>query len=211
MNRILLETKKIIKRDNLYDYLRVYPWLTGYLGDPSSKVWFLGENPSLRGIKNVHNRHPTQTENLQWNNHDGDRLFREALTEVGFKGGQPTENEGWYCYITNVIKEPEIVKDRNEKKKDSNYWKKQALRWLPILQLQINNGNPFVLVAIGKAALNILTYMKLNGLKSPSLVLIPHYSYVMFRPDRKTRLGPKHPIRIKEFKDSINRIKQLYG
>jgi uracil-DNA glycosylase len=211
MNPILQEIKRVIKDNNLYNYLRDYAWLTGYLGNFDSRVWFIGENPRLRGVISVHNRHSDRTENLQWNSHDGDRLFREALTEAGFKSGEPNKDEGWDCYITNSIKEPEIVKDRNVKKGDANYWKTQALCWLPILQLQIEHGKPIVLVAIGKTAFKILEYMKSNGLVAPQLDLIPHYSYIMFRPDSKTGLGPRHPRRIKEFKNSIYKIKKLYS
>lgn len=211
MKSILLETKRIIRDNHLYNYLRDYPWLTGYLGNPKSKVWFVGENPSLRGVRNVHNREHNRTENLQWNSHDGDRLFREALTEAGFKSGNPEKNAGWRCYITNVIKEPEIVKHRNERKRDSKYWKEQALCWLPLLQLQIDHGNPSVLVAIGRTAFTMLKYMKLSGLRAPNLDLIPHYSYIMFRPDSTTGLGPRHPRRTREFKNEVNRIKRLYA
>ena len=209
-NQILNAIKKVIKKYNLYDYFKDYPWLTGYIGNLNSTVWFVAENPSLSGVKNVHNRHTEHTENLQWNSHSGDWLLRNSLTEFGFKKGDSYENVGWNCYITNVIKEPETVGIRNKKKQNKKYWQEQALHWLPILQLQINNGKPKVLVAIGGQALEILNFMKLNGLKSPQFDKIPHYSYIMKRPDRKTNLGPGHPTRIKEFKDEILRIKNKY-
>jgi uracil-DNA glycosylase len=210
-NSIIEETKRVIKDNHLNDYLKEYPWMVGFLGNPQSRVWFVGVNPSLRAVRNVHNRSNDKTPNLQWNSSSGEMLLREALTETGFKSGNPGKNEGWNCYITNVIKEPEIVKNRNERKKDQNYWKPQAKRWLPLFQLEINNGNPSVLVAIGKTALKILEFMRLNGLKCPQFDLIPHYSYIMLRPDNKSHLGPRHPLRIKEFKDSICRINKLYG
>ena len=202
--------KQVIKNEQLSDYLQDYPWLTGYLGNPQSSVWFVGENPSRRGIESVSKRHIEHTENLQWNSHSGDELFRESLTEAGFKSGQPGENEGWDCYITNVIKEPEWVKERNEKKKDPKYWQVQALRWLPILQMQILSGNPKVLVAIGNQARKILVFMMNKGLVAPAVDMIPHYSYIMKRPDRKTKLGPGHPSRVRHFKNEILRIKDLY-
>ena len=71
-------------------------------------------------------------------------------------------------------------------------------------------GNPTVLVAMGKTTFNILKKMKLYGLRTPQLDIIPHYSYIMFRPDAKRKLGPRDPIRIKEYKAEIRRIKELY-
>ena len=141
--------KKIIRRDHLDNWFEDYPWLTGQLGNIKSPVWFIGENPSLSGVKRVDQRSVDKTENLQWNSHNGDRLFRETLSESGLKHGLPGSNEGWDCYITNAIKEPEIVSERNKKKRDSSYWKEQAERWMPILQEQIDTGRPEVLAALG--------------------------------------------------------------
>jgi uracil-DNA glycosylase len=210
-HEILIAIKKIIKKNELYDYLKDFPWLKGYIGNPNSSVWFIGENPSLDGVKKVHDRNIEHSENLQWNSHSGDWLLRNSLTELGFKEGDSGENVGWHCYITNVIKEPETVAVRNKKKKDKNYWHVQALRWLPILQLQLDSGKPKVLVAMGGQTLEILRFMKINGLKAPEFDFIPHYSYIMKRPDRSTNLGPGHPLRIKEYKEAMTRIKNKYG
>ena len=208
---ILEETKKIIRRYSLPDYLKRFPWLTGYIGDINSKIWFVGENPSLRGVENVDKKNPIKDVNLQKNSHVGDWLFRDALTECGLKTGAPRKNEGWNCYITNAIKLPEIVVSRNkEKNKNKDYLTEQINQWMPLLQLQINLGKPKVLVAMGKTVLNILEKMKRLGLNAPELDIIPHYSYIMFRPDQKRKLGPRDPIRIKEFKEEVKRIKEKY-
>ena len=106
---IILETKRIIKKYNLPDYLATFPWLTGYIGDIDSNIWFIGENPSWKGVEDVDRRNTVKSENLQWNSHVGDWLLRESLTECGLKIGDPRKNEGWKCYITNVIKLPEKV------------------------------------------------------------------------------------------------------
>lgn len=208
---IINETKKIIIKYNLQDYLERFPWLTGCIGDINSKIWFIGENPSWKGVEDVDKRNPVKSENLQWNSHAGDWLLREALTECGLKIGDPEKNEGWNCYITNVIKLPEKVEKRNkEKSKNKDYLEIQIRQWMPLLQLQIDEGKPTVLVAMGKTTLNILKNMKLYGLNTPQLDIIPHYSYIMFRPDSKRKLGPRDPIRIKEYKVEIKRIKELY-
>ena len=175
-------------------------------GTSKCPVWFIGENPSLSGVKRVDQRSVDKTENLQWNSHNGDRLFRETLSESGLKHGLPGSNEGWDCYITNAIKEPEIVSERNKKKRDSSYWKEQAERWMPILQEQIDTGRPEVLAALGCQAEKILKYMIKIGLKAPKIEKIHHYSYIMKRPEAGTRRGPGHPDRILEFKNSVKEI-----
>jgi len=203
--------KDIIRVDEIYDWFVDFPWLTGFIGNENASIWFIGENPSLNGVKAVDKRSSVKTENLQWNSHDGDRLLREAITEAGLKFGNPETNQDWNCYITNAIKEPEIVRERNEKKRDSQYWKTQAERWLPVLQYQINSGNPQVLVALGGQAYKILNYMKRSGLSGPKIEKIHHYSYIMLRPEAGTHRGPRHPDRIAEFKASIKELVKRYG
>lgn len=200
----------VIRENHLDNWLEEYPWLIGYIGNPAAPIWFIGENPSLSGVEAVHRRSKTMSENLQWNSHDGDRLLREAIAEAGLKSGNPESDEGWKCYITNAIKEPEIVAIRNERKRDARYWQQQAKRWLPVLQRQINSGAPRVLVALGGQAQKILIHMKGLGLKGPPLIKINHYSYVMFRPEAGTRRGPRHPDRIAEFKSSISAVAKTY-
>lgn len=211
MVEIVQKIKNTIYENQLHDWFIEFPWLTGYIGNPCSAVWFIGENPSLTGVKNVDKRSTEKTENLQWNSHDGDKLLREAITEAGLKSGKVDVNEKWNCYITNAIKEPELVGERNRKKRNSQYWKEQAERWLPILQNQIDSGNPKVLVALGGQSEKILKHMMKLGLKVPALEKIHHYSYIMMRPEAGARRGPRHPDRIKEFKESIKLIAKKYS
>jgi len=196
----------VIAEFGLPNWLTDFPWLTGHLGDASAPIWFVGENPSLTGVESVHNRSTDRTENLQWNSHDGDRLFREAISEAGLKTGSPAGAGGWKCYITNAIKEPERVGVRNELKRDARYWKAQACRWWPVLQTEINHGRPMILVALGGQVDKILTYMRSLGLKAPPQTKITHYSYIMHRPEAGSRRGPRHPQRIREFKESVRNI-----
>lgn len=203
--------KEIIHRDHLDNWFNDYPWLTGQLGNINSPVWFIGENPSLSGVRNIDRMSVDKTENLQWNSSSGDKLLREALSESGLKYEVPGSNEGWECYITNAIKEPEIVSERNKKKRDSSYWKEQAKRWMPVLQEQIDIGRPEVLVALGGQAEKILRYMITIGLQAPRIEKIHHYSYIMKRPEAGTSRGPGHPDRILEFKNSIREIARSYS
>ena len=202
--------KKVICENHLDNWLDKYPWLIGFIGNPNSPIWFIGENPSLRGVIAVHRQSQTISENLQWNFHDGDRLLRESITEAGLKSGDPTADAGWRCYITNAIKEPEIVAIRNAKKLDKRYWQVQAERWWPVLQEQIDCGTPRVLVALGGQAHKILVHMKSLGLRCPPVIKISHYSYVMYRPEASTRRGPRHLDRIAEFKSSISALAKEY-
>lgn len=205
MSEIIEAQLETIASNNLYNWIDDYPWLTGYLGTINSSIWFLGENPSLNQVGKQAKK-SILDENLQWNASAGDHLLRDALTEAGLKTGDPSSNYGWTCYITNVIKEPEIVNERNRKKSDSSYWKSQAEMWLPVLQKQIDLGSPKLLVTLGGQADKILRYMKKLGLKAPKHVKIHHYSYIMLRPESGTKRGPRHPDRIREFKLSVKHL-----
>jgi len=152
-----------------------------------------------------------RTPNLQWNWHKGDILLREAITEAGLKLGNPRNNEGWQCYITNAVKQPDRVKERNSKKKDQSYWQDEAKAWRHVLQIQIDNGSPKVLVALGKEVYKILEFMIADGLKAPhDLQKVDHYSYVMFRPEARTHRGPGNRERIAEFKQNIISVAKQY-
>lgn len=211
MRAIDRAVKRVIAKHGLHNWLADFPWLKGYIGDPRSAVWFIGENPSMQGVVRVHSRDARKSENLQWNSHDGDRLLREAITEAKLKQGSPDANVGWHCYITNAIKGPEVVAERNARKRTATYWKTQAEIWMPVLQRQIELGNPRVLVALGGQSTKILRHMVKVGLRVPVLEQVHHYSYIMLRPEAGTNRGPRHPDRVREFKESIFAISMKYG
>ena len=115
-NRIDSEIKKIIRDHGLCDWLTKYPWLTGSLGNLKAPVWFLGEYPSRTAIAKVDKKADAggATSNLQWSCFDESaKLWREAVTEAGLKVGEPCDDSGWNCYITNIIKEPQIPSNLN--------------------------------------------------------------------------------------------------
>jgi hypothetical protein len=211
MDPISKENGETIRAHKIYNWLKDYAWLKGYIGDRSYPIWFVAENPSLRGVERVHKRNRLISENSQWNAHAGDRLFREALVKAGLKAGDPLDGEGWKCYITDIIKEPEIVKDRNLRKRDSSYWKNQALNWLPVFLEEIRLGRPEVLVAVGSQTRPILEFLRNKGASLPRIDQIQHYSYIMFRPDNWTGLGPGHSKRKRDFIASVQRISKLYA
>ena len=209
MNSVDEMIQGIIKENNLADWFIEYPWLKGYIGNPESEIWFVAENPSRKGLENIAVPKNDRTPNLQWNSHAGDLLLREAIAEAGLKLGDPRDADGWKCYITNAIKQPDYVSQRN-KKKSSSFLHAESLRWMPVLQFQIDNGNAKVLVALGKEVERILKYMVKDGLKCPPLERIHHYSYIMFRPEARTKRGPGNKERIEEFKNSVITIANNY-
>ena len=200
----------MIKRYKLYDWFNDYPWWVGYIGNIHSAVWFLGENPSLIQLDRQSKTLDCDI-NSQWNISLGDKLLRKAITEANLKTGEPFQNDGWKCYITNAIKTPEKVSARNKEKSDSNYWKKQALMWLQVLQLQVNLGQPKIIVTLGSQAEKIFKFMCDNGLEAPKHKKIHHYSYIMHRPEARTHRGPGHPDRKIEFIASIKAITKEYA
>lgn len=215
------QTRWVDHQSALRDWLDEFPWLTGYLGDPLSPVWFIAECPSLTAIEKADKRErgkpePNQelSENLQWNCHDKDtQMLREALTRAGLKDGDLCANSDWRCYLTNAVKEPQFAKDRNAQKPKKNMLREDANIWWPVLQHQIDNGKPGVLVPIGQNSADLLEYMRECGLKTSAEIISPiyQYSYIMTKPDRKMGLGPGHPARIEEFEASILKIAWRYG
>ena len=120
LNRIDSEIKKIIRDHGLCDWLTKYPWLTGSLGNLKAPVWFLGEYPSRTAIAKVDKKADAggATSNLQWSCFDESaKLWREAVTEAGLKVGEPCDDSGWNCYITNIIKEPQTPGKFNKQSK----------------------------------------------------------------------------------------------
>lgn len=204
MDAIEALTRDIIERERLEDWLAEFPWLTGHLGDPNAPIWFVAENPSRTPVERVDRLSGARTPNRQWSCYAGPegRLLREALGGAGLKTGDPCGEGGWRCYITNADKEPHRVGGRNSEK-DAEFMRRQAIRWQPELQAEIDRGSPKLLVAFGNQALKLLRYMVANGLRAPLIEKIHHYSYIVKRPERSSGRGPNHPDRVREFKQSI--------
>lgn len=205
-------TREIIRRDGLNDWLADFPWLTGAIGDPLASAWFLAENPSLKGVREAHASTASPSPNLQWTCAEGSasRLLRDAICEAGLKALGPCVDAAWSCYITNADKEPQPVEKRN-RGKGRGFMEQQATRWLPVLQAQIDRGDPKVLVCLGAQAERLLGLMRAKGLEAPPSRKVHHYSYVWFRPESKTGRGPRHPDRVQEFKEAIRRIADDFG
>ena len=123
---------KVIRDHALCDWFNEYPWLTGSLGNLKARVWFLGEYPSRAAVAKVDNRAKAGgfeiTANLQWSClEDSAKLWREAVTEAGLKVGEPCDDSGWNCYITNIIKEPQIPSEFNTQSNIENQGRSRTL------------------------------------------------------------------------------------
>ena len=185
----------------LDDHREQFPWLTGWLGDPSSPVWFVAENPSTTQINRINT--VASTPEHQWAASRGDQLFRETLVELGLKIGTAESAGGWRCYITDVMKSQVFVKDWNGRKRYEQL--RFAEAWAPVLRYELSAGDPQVLVVLGSNAERALNHLQRRELLPvlPRMCRVDHYSYVMHRPETRRRLGPGDPTRRIEWKQAV--------
>lgn len=132
---------------HLVDHRTRFPWLTGFLGDPMARVWFVAWYPSTRAVEKVHS--PTATCESQWLATEGDRIFRRNLLRCGFKTGNLNSPGGWKCYITDLVKADSSPSDWD---RTSPAGRQRVYEtWLPVLEWEFRNGQPRLVVAIGDA------------------------------------------------------------
>lgn len=187
----------------LPNHLDKHGWVTGCLGDPFAPVWFLAENPSLTQVEKVREAQPTR--DLQWTMSRGDALFRQCLFDHGFKGGESPLSPGdWRCYITDVIKSTERVKEHSAQSKESLLASARA--WARVLSWELKQGRPKIIVSVGDAAREALNDSIAAG-KIPDpgkwgawRMHVPHYVYITARPDNKRQLAANHPVRVEEYR-----------
>ena len=197
------EIIKVIKENSLDNWFEKCPWMFGYIGNiEPNLIWFLCERPSLHQYDKALKLKPLPTENVEWNVSQGDKLFREAIHKSGLKTGNRDDNEGFSCYISNLIMEP--IKEVDD-------WKKQADMWRPFLQEQIKKRTPKVIVTVGRKADKIFKHMVSLGLEAPKSTNICQYVYITNKPESggKKRC-PNHPDRRREFIASICEIAKFY-
>lgn len=189
------------------DHRQRFPWLTGALGEPDAGIWFVGENPSLSQVARV--KDPLggpPTEEAQWWASRGDRLFRELLVRHGFKDGPVEAPGGWRCYITNVIKEADYA----QRWRGSPAERRSAAAdaWLPVLEWELRQSRPRLVVALGKTVRQHLAHLERRGLRLPRTETIHHYAYVALRPD--AHRGPMHPDRVREYGDQFSDVARVF-
>jgi hypothetical protein len=195
----------------LYDHRREFPWLTGSLGDPFAGVWFIGENPSLNMVRRMTGDSVEQ----QWAASRGDLLFRERLVAHGYKDAPPLSEGGWHCYITNVAKTAEVVKEwRGKPEADRD---RIAEAWAPVLRYELEHGQPRLLVFLGRRATGfgeserLTRQLSTSGLipDLPTTANVYHYAFIGQRVDKGR--GPGHPERIAEWDEQFAEVDRLYA
>lgn len=119
-------------------------WVTGYMGDPASRIWFVGENASLTGARQTPAaRSGSATPDDQW----WVERFRKALVMERFKDGPWDAPGGWHCYVTDLMKEAVLVKDwRKENERDQLA---RARKWSDVLRWELTNARPLLAVLMG--------------------------------------------------------------
>ena len=183
-------------REKIHDRLRVlrpphweeqidkHPWLYGALGDPEADVMFICENPSLTGVRKARSPLGGPCDfDTQWTGDPArrpDKRFRTVLCDLGLKEGGIWERGGWKCYITNVIKQAEFVRDWNDPNKVSPADKRRAARkWSRILQWEFDMVCPKIMFYVGRQAEDFVRRLVREGRFDPHGVpayYIRHYS-----------------------------------
>jgi hypothetical protein len=156
-----------------------FPWLYGALGQVPSRVMLVCENPSLSGVAKADVRTITggmPTIEDQWCGGPRSnciKRFRPALCEVGLKTTPPLGPGGWRCYITNVIKEADVVGDFAARDKQ-----KIAVEWADVLAWEIEQVKPRVLFTVGDSATALVRMLQTRRLipAAPYPHRLMHYS-----------------------------------
>ena len=107
MDTIIQAQKEVIGKYSFKNWFDCYTWLSGYIGDVKSEVWFLGENPSLYQLEKQ-SRQSKSGENLQWNASKGDFLLRETITEAGLKTGILFKTKDGSATLPTSLKNPNM-------------------------------------------------------------------------------------------------------
>lgn len=197
--------------EQIYNHLKEYPWLTGAIGNPFSGIFFVAEIPSFGQVeRDIILKGGQFTPESQWFSTRGDILFRQMLVKYGFKNGTIDSHGDWNCYITDVIKSVDYAE--KWKKQKNEHHKELAELWSEMLAWELETGKPKLFVIMGRKVNLLINYLlSKNRLpKLPTTIDIPHYAYIGQRADSVRRLGPMHPIRIKEYDDQFSVIRKTF-
>ncbi len=196
------EIDKVFAANQFRDYRKTYHWLKGYLGDVSSGVMFLAENPSLRGIKKASKDRILQDPEKQWSVSPGDRIFRNALFEAAFKDGSPISPGGWHCYITNIIKLVDVASKWNARTDDDRW--QIAKAFAPVLQKELELVEPDVIVVMGERPKKLFLRLQEEGALSVASnarkEFVRHYAYFNY--------GPPDPDEVSEYEEKFQWIQE---
>ena len=160
------------------EQIEQFPWFYGALGAVPASVMFICENPSLAGVRlGLTQAAPLDIE-TQWGGGEIDnpaKRLRPVLVELGLKAGTPQGKGGWRCYLTNVIKQANIVNEQNAKT-----WAEklaQARVWSDVLRWELSTVAPTHIFCLGGAATRLVECLQAERLL-PSFTVngLMHYS-----------------------------------
>ena len=157
--------------------IQEFPWLYGALGEVPSDVMFVCENPSLGGVEKADARTisggvPSIED--QWAGgirSNCIKRFRPILCQLGLKTTEPSRPAGWRCYITNVIKEADVVRDFNARDKEMI-----AGEWADVLNWEIREVSPSMLFTVGGSTTKLIRSLQRRQLIPP----IPTHSVIHY-------------------------------
>jgi hypothetical protein len=173
----LAEQNKI-PLDDARKQIKDYPWLYGALGKAPSDVFFICENPSIAGIQKANRKTidgGTPDIEAQWWGGAAGSVFRPALCQLGLKTNPYNERGGWECYITNVIKQANVVKTQRALSVLDK--RKQAAEWAEILKWELSQVDPKYVFCVGDKSFNYVNWLQRMGfLEKFPLCKCWHYS-----------------------------------
>lgn len=174
-----------------------YEWLAGFLGDAFSRIVFLAENPSLRQMEKIGPE--VKDANYQWNVSSHDAIFRRALVESGFKDPPPESQEGWHCYISDIVKCGSYPDEWRKNISRIKIAKRCVQRHL---SQEIQMLDPVMIVLMGAATASLFgqTVGHLHGVK---ICRIHHYAYVSRFRNREYR---RHVENLKDIRAEYVRL-----
>lgn len=155
-----------------------YGWLYGAWGSVPARAMFVCENPSLKGCEATCNETSADERdgNIQWNGDYRAKRFRKALCGVGLKEPPAESDEGWRCYITNVVKEVDIAGEYSNLSPAQKA--KKAEQWADVLAWEWSVVKPARVFAVGGDTHHVLRCLQSRKLipNRPEIHKIPHYS-----------------------------------
>ena len=176
-----LMESKVIDLEVRKEQIEKYTWLYGALGNVPSNVMLICENPSFKGVKNANIKTVDGEQpdiEAQWwggEKNPAAKRFRKALHRTQLKTTLPEEKGGWNCYITNAIKQVNIVKNQNALPQCIK--EQQAKDWATILQWEIFQVKPkYIFCMGGKTERAIKLLQKENMIQKFPINKLIHYS-----------------------------------
>jgi Uracil DNA glycosylase superfamily len=160
------------------EQIEQFPWFYGALGAVPSEVVFICENPSLAGVRlGLTQTTPPDIES-QWGGGEIDnpaKRFRPALVEAGLKDPLAQAKGGWRCYLTNVVKQANIVNEQN-----ARTWREkvaEARTWADVLRWELQKVAPNHIFCVGGNSTKLVTLLQVERQLPPFRVNeLMHYS-----------------------------------